>query len=261
MKNVLVIDKAENSVYDIFGVADDVFALIFPKGTDIAFAEDLRRHRQSGRIWRGLGEAWRHRVPKALVRGIHGTLFYELEHKRQYYPTRRDEEAINPDASLLRESRPPQRTKGSEAPGEGENDTQLANVDFEVYSREPLDGLVAALGRRVFVLYEGRWTPGHAAMFELSAGWNWPADRRIMRFVQLIEALPRRDRRLWDSARVRRFDIGINAGHFPKMFQLNLKPTTVDAVGRIGGEIVVSVYAPPDSPVWQQAKGRRPTND
>jgi hypothetical protein len=34
--------------------------------------------------------------------GIHGVLFYELLKKRQYYPTLRDEEAINPDGSRLR---------------------------------------------------------------------------------------------------------------------------------------------------------------
>jgi hypothetical protein len=34
--------------------------------------------------------------------GIHGLLFYELEGKKQYYPTRRDEEAENPGGSKLR---------------------------------------------------------------------------------------------------------------------------------------------------------------
>ena len=34
--------------------------------------------------------------------GIHGLLFYELDNKMQYYPTRKDEEAINPDGTLLR---------------------------------------------------------------------------------------------------------------------------------------------------------------
>lgn len=34
--------------------------------------------------------------------GIHGLLFYELSEKKPYYPTRRDEEAINPNGSRLR---------------------------------------------------------------------------------------------------------------------------------------------------------------
>lgn len=245
MKHVQVIGKAANGVFDIFAVDDKVFDLIFPTGADIAFAEDLKRHPQVKRIAAGLEEAWKNRIPKRLVRGIHGTLFYELQHKRQYYPTLRDEEAINPDGSLLRATWPPQLAKDAEKTTDyDEGRTCFANVDFEVFSRTPLDPLVAALGRKVSVLYQGKWKPGHAAMFEWRTGWNWPADRRIRRFVQAIEALPRRERRLWDAATARRFDIGIEAGYRPHMFQLHLEPSTVEAVARVNGEIVVTVYAP-----------------
>ena len=133
MKHVQVIGKAENGVYDIFGVDDKIFDLIFPAGTDIAFAEDLKRHPQVKRIAAGLEEAWMNRIPKRHVRGIHGTLFYGLQHKRQYYPTLRDEEAANPDGSLLRAPQPPQTATDTEPPTDHEEGrTQFANVDFEV---------------------------------------------------------------------------------------------------------------------------------
>jgi hypothetical protein len=45
MKNIMVVDGAENCVYDIFATPDDDFALIFPEGTDIAFIEDIERRR------------------------------------------------------------------------------------------------------------------------------------------------------------------------------------------------------------------------
>ena len=45
---------------------------------------------------------WTRRVPKRQAMGIHGILFYGCEHKKVYYPTRRDEEAVNPDGSRLR---------------------------------------------------------------------------------------------------------------------------------------------------------------
>jgi hypothetical protein len=32
MKNIMVIDGAENCVYDVFAAPDDDFALIFPEG-------------------------------------------------------------------------------------------------------------------------------------------------------------------------------------------------------------------------------------
>ena len=41
MKNIQVIDGAENCVYDVFAASDETFALIFTHNTDIAFAEDL----------------------------------------------------------------------------------------------------------------------------------------------------------------------------------------------------------------------------
>ena len=47
-------------------------------------------------------QIWSWRVPKVKVNGIHGLLFYENEHKKVYYPTRRDEEAVNPDGARLR---------------------------------------------------------------------------------------------------------------------------------------------------------------
>ena len=45
---------------------------------------------------------WAHRVPKSQVMGIHGLLFVDLPEKKVYYPSRRDEEAVNPDGTRLR---------------------------------------------------------------------------------------------------------------------------------------------------------------
>jgi len=42
------------------------------------------------------------RIRKREARGIHGIIFYELAEKMAYYPTRKDEEATNPDGSNLR---------------------------------------------------------------------------------------------------------------------------------------------------------------
>ncbi len=46
MKNIMIIDGAENCVYDIFAAPDDDFALIFLEGTDIALIEDIERRRE-----------------------------------------------------------------------------------------------------------------------------------------------------------------------------------------------------------------------
>jgi hypothetical protein len=103
MKNIQVIDGALNAVYDIFSATDEEFALIFPDGQDVAFIGEVQARGNGKKLDEALARIWRRRIPKREAMGIHGTLFYELDLKKQYYPTRRDEEARNPDGSHLRQ--------------------------------------------------------------------------------------------------------------------------------------------------------------
>ena len=102
MKNIQVIDGAINCVYDIFAASDADYALIFPKGTDVAFAEDFKRRKNRLQLKAAFERLWRRRIPKSQAVGIHGILFYQLEEKREFYPTLKDEEAVNPDGTRLR---------------------------------------------------------------------------------------------------------------------------------------------------------------
>ena len=102
MRNIQVIDGAENAVYDVFAATDDEFMVLFPEGQDVAFIDEVIARGQEKEINDIVARIWKRRIPKREAMGIHGILFYELEHKKKYYPTRRDEEAINPDGSRLR---------------------------------------------------------------------------------------------------------------------------------------------------------------
>ena len=102
MKNIQVIDAALNCVYDIFAATDEEFALILPHKQDIAFIDDVLATGNTPALDNVLNNIWRRRIPKFNVHGIHGPLFYQNEHKKAYYPTRRDEKAINPDGTQLR---------------------------------------------------------------------------------------------------------------------------------------------------------------
>lgn len=102
MKNIQIFDGADNAVYDIFAATDEEFALIFPNGTDVAFIDEVYQQQPTQLLDAAFTEIWRRRVPKQQAMGIHGMLFYQCEHKKVYYPTRRDEEAVNPNGSLLR---------------------------------------------------------------------------------------------------------------------------------------------------------------
>ena len=102
MKNIQVIDNAVNCVYDVFAATDEEFVLIFPDGQDIAFIDEVCEREGEKRLVNTFNQIWKRRLRKCDAVGIHGLLFYELEEKKVYYPTRRDEEAINPSGSLLR---------------------------------------------------------------------------------------------------------------------------------------------------------------
>jgi hypothetical protein len=102
MKNIQIIDGAINCVYDIFSATDEEFVLIFPDETDIAFIDEVLSRHDEAVIDETFNRIWSRPVQKSQAMGIHGLLFYELEEKKQYYPTRRDEEAINQDRTRLR---------------------------------------------------------------------------------------------------------------------------------------------------------------
>ena len=102
MKNIQVIDGAQNCVYDIFSVTDEVFASIFPNNTNIAFIDEVYLKGNDEELDAIFNNMWKRRIAKSQVQGIHGILFYELEFKKVFYPNRRDEDAINPDGTQLR---------------------------------------------------------------------------------------------------------------------------------------------------------------
>jgi hypothetical protein len=121
------------------------------------------------------------------------------------------------------------------------NATTFLSVDLDVRSREPLDALVAALGDSV-VLHVGREGRHHVAHLELAAVLKNPG-RIIKRFVSLIERLPDRERRRWNAATHRVFNVGIQAGHHPHCFELRLEPAVVAAAAGIGASVVTTVYS------------------
>jgi len=102
MKNIQIIDGAQNCVYDIFMATDEEFSLIFRNDADIAFIEEVYAKGDAPTLDAAFNNIWKRRIKKRDAQGIHGIIFYELAEKMAYYPTRKDEEAINPDGSKLR---------------------------------------------------------------------------------------------------------------------------------------------------------------
>jgi len=112
------------------------------------------------------------------------------------------------------------------------------NVDLQITSAEPLDGLrdvFAARGDRFFVLYCGPWQddqffasfeiyPDNDLLHEIGDAdeepvmRSIPAAEKMAAFCDELEALPEGARRLFDRARRRVFDVGYESGdHCPNL--------------------------------------------
>jgi hypothetical protein len=122
-------------------------------------------------------------------------------------------------------------------------ETTLLNVDLDLWSRTPLDDLVRAFGRRVFVLHAGREGRRYAAHLELATnGRTRDADTRVRDFVALVRKLPPASRKLWNQASTRDFNIGIQAAANPFSYELALAPGTVRAAAEVDARIVMTIY-------------------
>jgi hypothetical protein len=100
MRNIQIIDAAENATFSTFQATDAEFALIFPDGRDIELAEDLFERIGNKRAHDLLTPIWCRPVLKRDAMGIHGTLFYGWNQRRIHLPTSKrevdwDEGAIN----------------------------------------------------------------------------------------------------------------------------------------------------------------------
>jgi hypothetical protein len=90
MKNVQVIDGADNTKYPIYAAPEDDFDMIFPNGADLEFIEDFVDRVGEEAARKILTAMWDRPILKEDAMGIHGTLFYELaEKKRKFYPMKR----------------------------------------------------------------------------------------------------------------------------------------------------------------------------
>ena len=121
--------------------------------------------------------------------------------------------------------------------------THFLNVDLDIYSRQDLEALVNALGKKVIVLYAGRLRRTHRAHLEL-AKTTKTADATIRGLCALIAALPNVERDLWNAAKVRDFNIGVQACTQPHSTEFALSAETLKASHELGARIVFTVYAP-----------------
>jgi hypothetical protein len=122
-----------------------------------------------------------------------------------------------------------------------DGDSAFLNVDVDVFSRTPLDFLVAAFGGEVLVNYVGREGRRYSAHFSLYEPRN--ADAAIRRLAQLITKLPRPARQLWNQASKRVFNVGFQSGFRTQSLETEISSAAVEAAARLGASVTVTIYA------------------
>jgi hypothetical protein len=128
-------------------------------------------------------------------------------------------------------------------PASWESEIHFINVDLDIVSTRDLTPLVAALGTKVIVLYCEKFKRKYYATLEI-ANFRLSLDGRIRAFCKLIEGLSAADRALWDQAKTRTFNIGIQGSDRPRSKYFVVQGTTVRAVAAVNAQIALTVYAP-----------------
>lgn len=91
-KNIQIIDTAENCSYSIFQATQDEFDKLFPdRGQDIEYAEDLFE-RLADEAENILSMIWRRPIEKRNANGIHGTLFFGMQYRKDFFANKREKD-------------------------------------------------------------------------------------------------------------------------------------------------------------------------
>ncbi len=122
--------------------------------------------------------------------------------------------------------------------------TNFLNVDLRIYSKSDLSPLVSAMGEKVIALYQGRERKMYKAQLELGGRNPRSPDAAIRGYCDLIRELPAEARELWDTAKSREFDVGIEAPGPMQYYWFSIAPTVTKAASEFDAFITVTIYGP-----------------
>ncbi|HVJ53282.1 MAG TPA: hypothetical protein VM689_12520 [Aliidongia sp.] len=91
-RNIQVISSARNCTFSVFRAMPQEFTALFPMpGQDIELAEDVFDRLGIAQSVPLLTPIWTRPIAKADVLGIHGTLFFDFQHRRVHIPASKRE--------------------------------------------------------------------------------------------------------------------------------------------------------------------------
>jgi hypothetical protein len=93
MKNFMVIDGAQNSTYDIFGIDKTTFDIVFPSNSDVAFLDEVIAKVKEIELDETsfFNNLYSNKLDKKSIKGLHGVLHFSGSPcNKKYFPTRRE---------------------------------------------------------------------------------------------------------------------------------------------------------------------------
>ena len=121
------------------------------------------------------------------------------------------------------------------------------NVDLDIVSRAKLGAIEASLSQTAYSLYSG---PVRKGIFLLRLECNSDpkdADTATIKLCTAIEALGSNERRLWDRALKRTFDVGYEIIPGCRAVHVSLRPETLQRVTALGATVAFTCYLGDDS--------------
>ena len=92
LRNIQIIDGADNATFSIFQATDDEFNQIFPTiGQDMEISEDFVQRAGEAHANLIFNAIWERPILKRDVNGIHGTLYFNYQSRRHHLPTSKRE--------------------------------------------------------------------------------------------------------------------------------------------------------------------------
>ena len=120
---------------------------------------------------------------------------------------------------------------------------RFLNVDIDVRSVVDPEPLAKALGRAVLCQRVGKVGGAHWVRFMLSRQPTSPTDA-ILGFAKLVNRLSAGHRAIWNNARSKEFDVGIESGFEPFSAEWVLERRVIEAIAALGARLRLTVYAP-----------------
>jgi hypothetical protein len=125
------------------------------------------------------------------------------------------------------------------------------NVDLDLYDKGGLRELVRAMEPGMFVMHEAE----DFASLELATGTTPGLDSVLNGLTDIVEALPRPARTLWNKCQRRVMNVGVESVSAPAVLSIPLR--TLKRLIAIGAELELTLY--PSRPAQIRQGGSKPS--